>query len=76
VLLNHYIVDFLAPAARVVVEVDGGYHACRRGADARRDEALRRGGYRVVRLEADLVMKDLPQAVALVREAVAGGAAR
>jgi very-short-patch-repair endonuclease len=75
-LLGRYIVDFLAPAARVVVEVDGGYHCRRRAADARRDEALRRGGYRVVRLEADLVMKDLPQAVALVREAVAGGAAR
>jgi hypothetical protein len=36
---------------------------------------LRRGGYRVVRLEADLVMKDLPQAVALVREAVANSPA-
>jgi very-short-patch-repair endonuclease len=69
------MVDFVAPAERVVVEVDGGYHGCRRGADARRDEALRRGGYRVVRLEADLVMKDLPQAVALVREAVANSPA-
>jgi very-short-patch-repair endonuclease len=76
VLLNHYIVDFVAPAARVVVEVDGGYHVRRRGPDARRDEALRRDGYRVLRLEAELVMKDLARAVALVREALAGGAAR
>jgi very-short-patch-repair endonuclease len=31
---NRFIVDFLAPVARLVVEVDGGYHARRREADA------------------------------------------
>jgi len=41
---NRFIVDFLAPRARLVVEVDGGYHARRRGADARRDAKLRRLG--------------------------------
>ena len=38
------IVDFLAPKARLVVEVDGGYHSQRRGADARRDAKLHRLG--------------------------------
>jgi very-short-patch-repair endonuclease len=59
-----------APAAGVAVEIDGGYHRFRCAADARRDEALRRAGYRVLRLEAELVSKDLPRAVALVRQAV------
>lgn len=37
--IGRYIADFLAPACRLVVEVDGGYHAtpARLRADARRD---------------------------------------
>ena len=74
-LLDRFIVDFLAPAQKLAVEVDGGYHELRRAADGRRDEALRCAGYRVLRLRAELVMKDLPRAVALVREALAGSEA-
>ena len=40
----------------------------RRRADARRDEKLRRLGYQVLRLDAALVMRDLPAAVACIRE--------
>ena len=39
-LAGRYIVDLLAPAARLVVEVDGGYHDGRRAADERRDRVL------------------------------------
>ncbi len=35
VVLGEYIIDFLAPACRLVVEVDGPYHARRLRADAR-----------------------------------------
>lgn len=70
-VLGRFIVDFLAPRSRLVVEVDGGYHARQRRADARRDEALRRAGYRVLRLDARLVMRDLPGALALVRAELA-----
>ena len=52
VLEDRYIVDFLAPAVRLVVEVDGRCHDLRRAADARRDERLTRLGYRVLRVEA------------------------
>jgi len=67
--LGRFIVDFLAPSARLVVEVDGGYHASRAGADARRDQQLRRMGYRVVRLDAEVVRRNPAAAVALVRAA-------
>jgi very-short-patch-repair endonuclease len=63
---RRYIAGFYAPKPKLVVEVDGGWHAARRKADARRDEALRRLGYRVVRLEAELVMRDLRAAVARI----------
>ena len=50
-LLGSCIVDFYAPARKVVVEVDGGYHAepARRRADARRDRRLAKAGFRVLR---------------------------
>jgi very-short-patch-repair endonuclease len=70
VVLGRYIADFLAPAVRVIVEVDGGYHARRERADARRDEKLRRAGYRVVRVPAGLVLQSPQEAVALVRRAI------
>jgi very-short-patch-repair endonuclease len=52
-LAGRYIVDFCAPAVRLVVEVDGNCHVRRRAADARRDAALRALGWRVVRIEAE-----------------------
>ncbi|MCK6533871.1 MAG: DUF559 domain-containing protein [Polyangiaceae bacterium] len=72
VVLGNFVVDFLVPAARLVLEVDGGYHRTRRVADARRERALRRLGYRVLRLEAELVLGAPGEAVARVREALKG----
>src|SRR6478609_4476390 len=46
-LAGRYIVDFYAAGARLVVEVDGGYHSMRVHADAHRDRELERLGYRV-----------------------------
>jgi very-short-patch-repair endonuclease len=69
-LAGRYIVDFCAPTVRLVVEVDGGYHGQRCCADARRDAVLGEVGYRVVRVEAELVMRDLTAVVALVRGAL------
>lgn len=68
---TRYIADFLAPSVKLIVEVDGLYHARRVAADARRDRYLSRLSYRVLHLEAELVLHNLPQAVALVRGAIA-----
>ncbi|MBI4950533.1 MAG: DUF559 domain-containing protein [Myxococcales bacterium] len=67
-----YIADFCAPRQRLVVEVDGAYHAERGRADARRDRNLARAGYRVLRLPAELVQHRIDEAVALVRAALEG----
>lgn len=71
VLGGRYIVDFFAPSVGLVVEVDGGVHRVRRAADRRRDEKLRRLGYRVVRVAAALVMADVEAAVKVVSAALA-----
>jgi very-short-patch-repair endonuclease len=61
--LGHYIVDFLALRERLVVEVDGGYHAERGAADGRRQRWLEKRGYRVLRLPASTVLRETAAAV-------------
>ena len=70
-LAGRYIADFYCASCRLVVEVDGSYHTRRQAADERRTRALERLGYRVLRLDAELVMRDMPQALALLRQAIA-----
>ena len=70
-LLGRFIADLLAPEVRLVVEIDGGVHALRQRADERRDRALARAGYRVLRVSAELVMLDLPAALTCVASEVA-----
>jgi very-short-patch-repair endonuclease len=74
VLGRHWVVDLLAPKARLVVEIDGLYHQRRAGADARRERKLRRLGYRVLRLQAGLVERDVAQAVELIKAALRAAA--
>jgi very-short-patch-repair endonuclease len=68
--IDRFVVDFLVPSVRLVVEVDGGYHSQRVAADARRDRVLQRLGYRVLRIEAELVRCNLVEAAARVRLAL------
>ena len=70
VVLAGYICDFVCASRKLVVEVDGAQHARRAVADARRDACLVRLGYRVLRLEAQLVLRQLPLAVERIRAAL------
>ena len=73
VVIGGYVADFAAPAVRLVVEVDGGYHCTRQRADARRDRALEGLGWRVVRVDAEVVERDIEAAVAVVVQAIEAG---
>ncbi len=75
VVLGPFVVDFLAPAIRLVVEVDGGYHSRRQALDARRDERLQRWGYRVLRVQVQEVVRELPRVLRCIRDAVASNSA-
>jgi very-short-patch-repair endonuclease len=70
VLGERHIADFFAPFVGLVVEVDGGVHRGSRAADRRRDERLQRLGYRIVRVDAALVLRDAAAALAVVRAAL------
>jgi leucyl-tRNA synthetase/ATP-dependent DNA helicase RecG/methylmalonyl-CoA mutase len=70
VVLGGSIVDFYASSVHLVVEVDGTYHEGHGAADARRDRALARRGCRVLRIPAEVVLHNLPEAVARIRAAL------
>lgn len=68
-----YIVDFYIPAAKLVIEVDGSQHHTLDGfeADRRRDAALGKFGFTVLRfdnrqvlLETDAVVEEIARQVA------------
>jgi very-short-patch-repair endonuclease len=69
-LLGRFIVDLYASEVKLIVEIDGGYHAEREAKDAHRERALERAGYTVVRLDAELVMRDVEAAVARLAAAI------
>ncbi|HSQ67661.1 MAG TPA: DUF559 domain-containing protein [Polyangiaceae bacterium] len=72
-VLGGCIVDFLAPCERLVVEVDGAVHRTplARAHDARRQAWLEQAyGVRFVRVDAELVERDVRAAVARVRQAL------
>lgn len=49
-VVDGYILDCFQPGAKLCVEVDGGSHAKRKGADGRRDRRLAVAGIRTVRV--------------------------
>ncbi len=71
-LLGRYIVDFLAPVVKLVVEVDGESHSERSALDARRDRALTRAGYTVLRVAHEDVVREPTK----VRETIAASLTR
>ncbi len=72
-VLGGCIVDFFAPCSKLVVEVDGAVHRTpeARVHDARRQAWLEQAfGVRFVRVDAELVERDVRGAVASVRAAL------
>ena len=65
------IADFFAPSVGLVVEVDGSSHWSRGAADRRRDKNMRALGYRIVRVDAGLVLRDVDAALGLIGTALA-----
>jgi very-short-patch-repair endonuclease len=68
--IGPFVVDFYAPAHRLVVEVDGPIHETQREADQQRQELLERLGLRVLRLSADEVENRLTQALDKIRDTI------
>lgn len=57
--VGRYVVDFLCPERKLIVELDGGQHMDQAGHDAERDAWLIREGYVVLRYWNNEVMSNL-----------------
>jgi very-short-patch-repair endonuclease len=65
--IGRFIADFACPARKLVIELDGGQHADRTEADARRSAELARRGYRVVRFWNNEVLANLEGVLDTIR---------
>ena len=54
--LGKFVVDFVAPGAKLIIEIDGGQHAEQTQEDAVRTAFLEQKGYRVLRFWNDDVL--------------------
>ncbi len=70
--IGRYILDFVCLEARVVIELDGGQHADRHGADQERTAWLEARGYRVLRFWNTEVLEN-PEGVMEVILKTTGG---
>ena len=69
-----YIVDFLCPSARLIIELDGEPHETesRKTRDAERDAQLIAHGFQILRFSNALVLGNLPAVMNDVEQALAG----
>ena len=67
-VIGSYIVDFVSPRARLIVEVDGDTHDA--AADAVRDAALLKQDYQVLRVTNDDVMRNFQGVLQHILEAL------
>ena len=68
--LGQVVLDFVCCRAKLVVEVDGPYHAQQRARDRERDLHLEAAGYRVLRFTNAEVDHDLAMVVGSIRRAL------
>jgi very-short-patch-repair endonuclease len=73
VLIGSYIVDFLCVEERLIVELDGPFHADRAAYDETRDAFLREQGYCVERFANSEVGADFDIVLSTVLHLLRGG---
>ncbi len=70
--IGGHIADFACPAAKLVIEIDGGQHAAQQAADAARSASLAAHGYRVIRFWNNEVLGNCAGVQEQIRDACAG----
>ena len=65
-VIGHYIVDFVCPSEKLIVELDGGQHAERVAYDERRTGYLESNGFRVVRFWNNDLLRDVDSVLVVI----------
>ena len=68
--IGYFVVDFYNSVFRLVVEVDGPVHESQKAADKARQEILEGLGLAMFRIKSEVVEKNLPTALGLIRQAI------
>ena len=68
--IGYFVVDFYSSVYRLVVKVDGPIHQYQREADAARQEILETLGLVVLRVETEIIEKNLTMALELIRKSI------
>jgi len=66
--IGAYIADFVCVERKLIVELDGPFHAARKDYDARRDEYLENLGYRIWRMSNSSFADDYPTILRAILE--------
>lgn len=69
-VLRGFIADFYCPAAKLVIEVDGGYHLHRGSYDLWRDDCLRKVGIETIRFTNEAVLRRTESVLAEIRRVI------
>ena len=71
-IIGDFIVDFLLPESKFVLEVDGAYHAERQQIedDKLREEALNRMGYKVIRFTNEEVLYNTDKVLDIITKEI------
>jgi very-short-patch-repair endonuclease len=68
--IDKYIVDFCAPRARLIIEVDGSQHLNQQDYDAERTEFLKAKGYRVLRFWNNDILNNIQDVMSAILQAI------
>jgi very-short-patch-repair endonuclease len=68
--IGNYIVDFCAPRAKLIIEVDGSPHIDQKPYDAERTEFLNTKGYRVLRFWNNDILNHVQDVMASILQAI------
>lgn len=68
-IIGHFIADFVCLEAKLIIELDGGYHQLPEVelSDRERTEILEAAGYQVLRFPNDDVLNNLPQVIQQIK---------
>ena len=70
--IGRFIVDFVCPEKRLIVEIDGGHHQEQRMSDASRTAWLSSRGFRVIRYWNNEVLEDIDSVMESIRMTLDG----
>lgn len=68
--VGYFVVDFYNSVYRLVVELDGPVHGSQKKIDRARQEILEELGLVVLRVKSEVVERDLPLALDMIRKSV------